>query len=344
MDSGMHRELYSFEPSRGIALTLAVLCSTILLPTARAADKPTQSRPAADATEQPAYRKTIEDGLAEYDARHFEEARSLFRRAHEISPNARTFRGIGMTSFELRDYVSAVRNLSAALQDQRKPLSPEQRKHTQDLLDRSRMFVDVYSLKVTPPNARVIIDGHAPEFEPDGTLVFGFGTHTVEASAHGMAVRSLPITVRGGERKELVVTLERAAPAEARPAAVGAAPVGTAKQSAPVVPSNGAAAAWLWASGGAAALAIGSGIYWINRNSELSSCRSPAAGWQCTDESSIKTQRNIAIGATVGTGAAALTMALIGILSWESRPPAAKDHSAMNCAVSPFGINCAGSF
>jgi len=32
------------------------------------------------------YRKAIKEGLAEYDALHFEEARSLFRRAHEISP------------------------------------------------------------------------------------------------------------------------------------------------------------------------------------------------------------------------------------------------------------------
>ena len=342
MYSCMHRQPYPFQPARRIAVTVAALAVTMFLPTARAADKPTQSRSGADATDQPAYRKTIEDGLAEYDARHFEEARSLFRRAHEISPNARTFRGIGMTSFELRDYVSAVRNLSAALQDQRKPLSSEQRKHTQDLLDRSRMFVDVYTLTVSPPNARVIIDGHAPEFEPDGTLVFGFGTHTVEASAHGMAVRSLPITVRGGERKALSVTLERALPASARPD-VGA-PVATASKPLSAVPSNRAAAAWLWAGGGAAALAVGSGIYWINRNSELSSCRSPAAGWQCTNESSVKTQRNIAIGATVGTGVAALTMALIGILSWDHGPPPAKNHSALDCNVSPFGLACAGSF
>ena len=342
MYSRMPRQPCPFHPARRIAVTLAALSVTMFIPTARAADKPTQSRSGADATEQPAYRKTIEDGLAEYDARHFEEARSLFRRAHEISPNARTFRGIGMTSFELRDYVSAVRNLSAALQDKRKPLSPEQRKHTQDLLDRSRMFVDVYTLKVSPPNSRVIIDGHAPEFEPDGTLVFGFGTHTVEASAHGMAVRSIPITVRGGERKELAVTLERASSA-------GAAGRGQGSPG-PDCHQAIARSAVEWGCG---RMAVGQRRYGgagdrfrhllDQPEFRLSSCRNPAAGLRCTNESSVKTQRNIAIGATLGTGAAALTMALIGILSWHSAPPAAHEHSALDCSVGPFGINCAGS-
>jgi hypothetical protein len=337
----MHRQPSQFQPARGIAVAFAALWSTTFLPPARAADSPTQPRSTADASDEPAYRKAIEEGLAEYDARHFEEARSLFRRAHEISPNARTFRGIGMTSFELRDYVSAVRNLSAALQDQRKPLTAEQRKNTQALLDRSRMFVDVYTLTMSPPNARVIIDGHAPEFEPDGTLVFGFGTHTVEASARGMAVRSFPVNVRGGERKELSVTLERASAAGVRSADASAGQVGMASKPGA---SNAGAAAWLWAGGGAALLATGAGIYWINRNTDLSSCRSPAAGWRCTNESTIKTQRNIAVGATVGAGAAAVTMALIGILSWDYGPPSPKKHSALDCTASPFGISCARSF
>ncbi len=183
------------------------------LPSARAAVDLSEPWSGVDATDAPAYRKTIKAGLAEYDALHFEEARNLFQHAHSISPNARTFRGIGMASFELRDYVLAVRNLSAALRDKRKPLSAEQRTQTQDLLDRSRMFVDVYTLTISPAEASVIIDGRAPEFEPDQTLLLGFGSHTLEARAPGMADRSLPIIVRGGERKELTVTLAPAAAA-----------------------------------------------------------------------------------------------------------------------------------
>ena len=57
----------------------------------------------------------IGDAVAEYDAGHFQEARALFRQAHDKSPTARTLRGIGMCSFEMRDYVEAARALGASL-------------------------------------------------------------------------------------------------------------------------------------------------------------------------------------------------------------------------------------
>jgi hypothetical protein len=334
------KQLSPFPPVRGIAVALAALGLVMLLPTAHADHA--KARSASDATDPPAYRRAIEDGLAECDAGRFEEARSLFRRAHEISPNARTFRGIGMTSFELRDYVSAVHNLSAALQDVRKPLSSEQREHTQDLLDRSRIFVDVYTLTISPKDSRVLIDGREPEFEPDGTLMFGIGPHMVEVRAQGMTPRSLPIEVRGGERKELSIALERESAAPSAGAKAGL--VVTAAKPLPRVASNGHAAAWLWASGGAALVAVGTGIYWSTRETQLDHCHNPAVGYGCTNESTLKTSRNVAMGMTIGVGAAALTMAVIGILSWNSRPTARHTQSALDCIVSPLGIACGRSF
>src|SRR5262249_43441282 len=65
--------------------------------------------------ERGAVQGLIADAVAEYDAGHFEEARALFRRAQAEAPSARTLRGIGMASFELRDYVEADRALAAAL-------------------------------------------------------------------------------------------------------------------------------------------------------------------------------------------------------------------------------------
>jgi hypothetical protein len=325
-------------------MAVMALCSTMFLPSARAADNLSEPWSGADATDAPAYRRTIKEGLAEYDALHFEEARSLFRRAHSISPNARTFRGVGMASFELRDYVLAVHNLSAALRDKRKPLSAEQRTQTQALLDRSRMFVDEYTLTVSPAKASVIIDGRAPEFEPDRTLLLGFGSHTLEARAPGMADRSLPIIVRGGERRELSVTLAPAAVAGGEPTEAQVAEVATSAKPAAKVSSNRSAKIWLWTSGATALLAVGAGIYWARQNSQLNDCRNPLVEWQCTNESALKTQWDIGLGAMVGTGAAALTMALIGILSWNSGHSPPPKHSALGCAVSPFGVTCQGSF
>ena len=336
MNSSTHKPISSLSAAHGIAFALAAFSLAMFLPISRAA-----ARGATDAGDDPAYRKLVEEGLAEYDARHFEEARSLFRRAHEISPNARTFRGIGMTSFELRDYVSAVHNLGAALKDERKPLSAEQRERTRELLDRSRIFVDVYTLTVSPQNARVLVDGRAPEYEADGTLMFGFGSHTVEVRARDMVTRTLPISVKGGEKKELSVTLE---PVVVAPAATAeTAPVAAVEPLHPAV-SNVGAVAWLIAGGGAALLSGGAGYYLSTRQTELDSCHHPAPGLRCTNESSITTLRNVALGTTIGTGAAALTMALIGILSWNSEPTPGQAPSALNCIASPLGISCGGTF
>jgi hypothetical protein len=303
---------------------------------ASAAELAEPSSPASP-REDAIYRQTIRDGVGEYDSGHFEEARSLFRRAHEMNPSARTLRGIGMASFELRDYVVAVRSLAAALQDTRKPLLPEQRFGVQDLLERARMFVDVYRVKLSPRTTRLLVDGHAPEFEPDGTLLFGFGEHTLEASAPGMATRSESITIRGGARKDLELSLRPAAAAPAR----GARVPGLAK-SASEAQTADRGAAWLWSSAGVALVAAAAGYYWYRQGSELASCRDPSAGVRCTNESTLSLQRNVAMGVALGGGAAALTMAVIGVLV--RKPAAASTSTRYACAVGPHGIACGRTF
>lgn len=292
-----------------------------------------------------AYRKAIQDGVREYDAGHFEEARSLFRRAHQLSPNARTHRGLGMTAFELRDYVFAVRNLSAALEDKRKPLTPEQRKDVQGLLDRSRMFVDVYRLVLEPSSARVVIDGRAPEFEQDGSVLLGFGTHTVEASAPEREPLQQTIEVRGGTTQDLRLVLapvQRAALPGAAPAATTARP-----RAAKSGISHTGAVVSLWIAAGAAVVSGASGIYWYQQSHELSSCRNPPdPSMRCTTEDALRAQRNAAMIATIGTGAAAVTLGLIGILSWDggSSKKASPRRAAVDCLPSGYGITCAGRF
>ena len=328
---------------RSRAVVLGLLGSLVGALPARAANEVADPASPSETADEAVYRKTIRDGVAEYDAGHFEEARSLFRRAHETTPNARTFRGIGMASFELRDYIAAWRYLSAALQDKRKPLSPAQRKDVQDLLDRSRMFLDAYTVRVEPRTARLTIDGHAPEFEPDGTLLFGFGVHTVEVSAPGMVTRSETIKIRGGARKELVVALEPASRTGAVP--VGAAPMVTAMQPVPA-PQKSHATAWLLASTATALLASGAGVYWYKQNTELQSCRNPASGSgvRCTNEGTLSTQRNVAMATTLGVGTAALTMAVIGIFTWKSGPPSTPHPGRLACSATPFGVTCGGPF
>ena len=292
------------------------------------------------------YRSALKEALAEYDASHFEEARILFRRAHDINPNARTLRSIGMASFELRDYVSAMRALSAALVETRKPLSLDQRTHAQGLLERSRMYVDIYTLKISPADARVLIDGRAPDSEPDGTVLLGFGSHNLEVSKPGFELRALVVDVHGGERKDLAVTLERNPAPGVRPGAPGAVgqlpPAEKVFRSAAGGGSSGAG--WFFAAGGAAALVSGgAGYLWWLENNELKRCH-PPDGRTCTNGSAITSRRNLALGTTLAAGAAAVTMAVIGMLSLDPSPSLPADKSALACTVSFSGFLCAKTF
>jgi hypothetical protein len=288
------------------------------------------------------YRKAITEGVAEYDAGRFEEALSCFRRAHQLSPNARTFRGIGKAAFELRDYVVAIRNLTAALNDARKPLSDDQREEIQDLLDRGRLFVAIYTLKLAPPGAQVFLDGTAAELQPDGSLMVGLGAHTVEARAEGYQRRSLSLKVRGGERKSLSLTLEPRLPVNAQARVADAPGVVGLAESAPEKPSNRTAVKWFVGSGASALLAVAAGVYLGVQNSNLDKCRNPNSGPKCTNEKELIWQRNAGITVTAVAGAAAVTMATLGILSWKSAPPAEK--LSLSCAVGPFGLSCGGAF
>jgi len=340
----------TIQPSRR-GLCARVVLWLVLASSTALAQAEESLTPDADAR----YRSALKEALAEYDANRFEEARILFRRAHEINPNARTLRSIGMASFELRDYVSAVRALSAALMDTHKPLSSAQRTHARSLLERSRMYVDIYTLKISPPDARLLIDGRAPDTEPDGTVLLGFGSHNLEASKPGFVLRTLVVDVRGGERKDLAMTLERkSAEASGFIASGGPEEVQTSPFTGDRLPSDRmvrppasgghSGLGWFLAAGGAALVSGGAAYLWWIENHELKICHSPTDGPYCNNENSILSRRNLAAGATLATGVAALTMAVIGIFSRDSAPSVPANQRALACTVSPAGFLCAKAF
>jgi hypothetical protein len=159
-----------------------------------------------------AYREFIEQGLAEFKLQNWPEARVLFRRAHELNPNARTARSIGMVSFEMREYVPAVIALTEALADTRQPLTSAQRKECEALLLRAQTFVGSFVLNLTPAQLVMTVDGSAPVRDAEGRLLVAFGEHTLQASAPDYETVTRVLTVEGGETKPLEIVLRRAAP------------------------------------------------------------------------------------------------------------------------------------
>ncbi len=164
------------------------------------------------------YRDLIEQALSEFKHKNWPEARVLFRRAHELSPNARTLRGMGVVSYEMRDYVNAVLALSAALADQRQPLTDAQRKECEGLLSRSRTFVATYALTLDPASAEVTLDSAPLSRDAEGRVLVPFGEHTLHAFAPGYEESTSKLAVQGGEQGELRVVLYHRSQASAAPA------------------------------------------------------------------------------------------------------------------------------
>lgn len=166
----------------------------------------------AQATPQPtapapsAYDRFIEDALQAYDAGRFAEARTSFKRAHELMPTARTLRTIGMCSFNLGDYADAVWNLEKARSDTRKPLNDEQQKHAGELIARANQRIGRFRLHVEPATATLSVD-HQPALLLDDELLLESGRHEVEARAPGYVVSRAALNVEGGDRTTLVLQL-----------------------------------------------------------------------------------------------------------------------------------------
>jgi hypothetical protein len=201
----------------GRVLACASLTCWIVTASAYAQTAGSGNAPDSNATE---YDGFISTALQAYDAGRFAEARSSFRRAHEIAPTARTLRTIGMCSFNLGDYVDALINLEAALSDTRKPLSTDQRSHASDLISRSQVHIGRFKIRLTPADAVIWADGRPPPQLLTGEILLEPGRHELLAQASGHQPSKSMLQVDGGDRSTLEIVLG------ASPAAneVGSAP------------------------------------------------------------------------------------------------------------------------
>jgi tetratricopeptide (TPR) repeat protein len=161
--------------------------------------------------EPPGYRPTIEQALSEYQARNYEEASTLFRRAHERYPNARTLRGMGMAAFELRRYEESANHLEAALTSKVRPLDGELRQETESLLARARGFLAVVKVQLAPSSATLLLDGQPVT---GNELNLRLGEHTLEVRAEDYRPERRTVRVHGGEVLHIDISLDRNALAD----------------------------------------------------------------------------------------------------------------------------------
>lgn len=196
---------------RRLVTFATALCALTLLASSLASPRRALAQGAGE--DENAYSAIIKRALSEFSQAHWEEAHALFRRAHDINPNARTWRGLGITAFESRRYVEATADLEAALVDPRKPLSPEQREETVRLIAQAREFISVYHVKIQPASAQVIVDGKQATLQSE-QLHLDPGPHTIVVRAPGYEERRAELRAAAGDQDELSLELSVSSHAE----------------------------------------------------------------------------------------------------------------------------------
>jgi hypothetical protein len=294
---------------------------------------------AADQTESAQYRNLLADAVTEYDARRFDEARALFRRANDLAPSARTLRGIGMASFELRDYVEAYRALQGALAEKHKALTPDQRRQVESLLDKTKAFTAHFGIRTLPPDSTVRIDGDAPFVEPDGRVTLGLGRHTISVDAAGRIAEVRDVHVFGGENRDLEFRLRLVEePLPATPPDAHNAPAPPPGDSGPHISHP----AWWFAGSGALAVgAVIAGVLWHSQDSDYNKCTQRSAqGMTCTNASTLNSERGWARDATIGLAAGAVGLGIAGAVLWTRTDRADAPPATASCVPSINFISC----
>ncbi len=165
-----------------------------------------QEAAADEATLTARYDAAVREAIAAQSSGDFEGAHALFEQAHALKPNARTLRGMGVASFQGRNFVRAIRELDAALVHPEKPLDAELRRAVDDLRTRASAEVGIWMLRVEPSSALISIDQGAAQAHTE-PLVLEPGSHQIAVAADGFVSQTLDITVRRGTREAMGVRL-----------------------------------------------------------------------------------------------------------------------------------------
>lgn len=273
----------------------------------------------AQVSDEAGYRALIDNGIREFAGGNYPEALASFLQAQQIRPGARVLRGIAKTRFELRQYSACIDAIDAALQTAYDPMTPEMRGEMAALRQRALGYVGQITLRVSPANARVVMDGQTLPSSLYGVpFRADIGRHTFEVSAEGFSTANRSVDVQAGGDTQLVVVALVAG--QSNPLFVGSLVTG------------------ILSVGGV----VGSALWWIDRSAEADRCQEAFDnGARCANADALGQERNLSLGVLIGTSALAVASGIALGVSLRGRPTGTPPLSAL-CVPSPGGGACAG--
>lgn len=299
------------------------------------------------------YDALIDQAVAEFAASHWAEARALFLQAHALYPNARTLRGIGMSSYELRDYPEAVRTLEEALTSTVRPLTSEQRAQVTELRQRAGAFVGRYEIPAAPEGARLYLDGTHVALEEGwpaapGHVLLGVGEHQLAIRLDDGRAASARVVVRGATEAVLDIDLAPLSPpapsaASATASATPPAPPSSYHEVPPPPPGTDVTP-WVVLGVGAGVAVVGAILLGVGLADE-SRVESAALGTPWSSLSGAYERAPIETGVGIAALAAGGAAALVGLF-WgvaASGSTSAREEPLV-VELGPAGLRVRGSF
>jgi hypothetical protein len=154
-------------------------------------------------------KQRFDRGLDLYTEGEYPLALIEFRRAYELVPNYRVLYNIGQVSIQLGQYANARRALEEYVQKGGDTIPADRRAAvTKDLsmLEQRTAFVEI---TVNIPGSDVLVDDVAVGKAPlSAALLVDAGIHRVIVRHPGYLQRNDQVTLAGGDRQSLAVTLE----------------------------------------------------------------------------------------------------------------------------------------
>jgi hypothetical protein len=145
-------------------------------------------------------RRHFHNGVKLYQDENYAGALAEFEAAYRLKPSAASLQNVALSLKALFRYAEAADTLEQMLAQHPTQLSEEERGEIRQAIDELESLVGSVVVRVSPPDARVTIDGRSvPPEEYRRGVRLNVGEHTVVAEAPGYDRASRVVRIAGGQ-------------------------------------------------------------------------------------------------------------------------------------------------